>query len=66
MTEYDNYITAVNKIYEYIEIMKQKLNNQDNLNYIEEIENYKQKLVDTSSLVQEKHNKVAEMEELGK
>ena len=66
MTEYDNYITSVNKIYEYLEFMKQKWNNQDNLNYIEEIENYKQKLVDTSKLIQEKHNTAIEMEALGK
>jgi len=65
MTEYDNYITAVNKIYEYLEIMKQKWNNQDNQNYIEEIENYKQKIVDTSNLVQKKHNTTSEMEALG-
>ena len=66
MNEYDNYITSVNKIYEYLEIMKQKWNNQDNINHIEEIENYKQKLVETSKLVQEKHNTAIEMEALGK
>ena len=66
MTEYDNYITAINKIYEYLEIMKQKWNNQDNLNHIEELENYKQKIVETSKLVQQKHSIAIEMETLGK
>ena len=66
MTEYDMYAQAINKIFEYLEWMKQKWNNQDNLNYIEEIEKYKDAIIESSKLVEEKHNKIPEeMEALG-
>ncbi len=66
MTEYDIYAQAINKIFEYLDLMKQKWDNQDNLNYIEEIEKYKETIVESSKLVEEKHNTVpTEMEALG-
>ena len=66
MTEYDMYTKSINQIFEYLEWMKQKWNNQDNLNYIEEIEKYKDAIIESSKLVEEKHNKIPEeMEALG-
>ncbi len=41
MQEYDKYVQAINKIYEYLNIMKSKWNNPDNHSYIENIEEYK-------------------------
>lgn len=41
MEDYKKYVQAVNKIYEYLNIMKSKWNDQDNHNYIESIEEYK-------------------------
>jgi hypothetical protein len=42
MSEYNQYVTAVNKIFDYLNKMKVGWNSQDNLNYIESIEEYKQ------------------------
>ena len=42
MQEYKQYVQAINKIYECLNIMKAKWNDQDNHNYIESIEEYKQ------------------------
>ena len=35
MSDYNDYITAVNKIFDYLAKMKAGWNNQDNMNYIE-------------------------------
>lgn len=42
MSEYNQYITSINKIFDYLSKMKMGWNGQDNLNYIESIEEYKQ------------------------
>lgn len=42
MQEYKQYVQAINKIYECLNIMKAKWDDQDNHNYIESIEEYKQ------------------------
>ena len=41
MSDYNQYITAVNKIFDYLEKMKAGWNNLDNINYIENIEQFK-------------------------
>ena len=48
MKEYNEYVTAINKIFDYLAKMKAGWNSLDNLNYIESIEEYKQ-LVATSA-----------------
>lgn len=50
MSEYDLYVENINKIYSYIELMKQVWPNADNLNYIENIETYKQIVVENAKL----------------
>lgn len=68
MTEYNNYVDAINKIFESIEIMKTKWTNQDNLNYLEQIEEYKARIIELSKLVETKHNveqPASDMEALG-
>ena len=41
MDDYNRYVTAVNKIYDYLEKMKAGWNNMDNKNYIDNIDDYK-------------------------
>ena len=41
MSEYNEYVTAVNKIFDYLAKMKTGWNSLDNKNYIESIEEYK-------------------------
>lgn len=45
MDNYNIYVTAVNKIFGYLETMKQNFSEQDNLNYIESIEEYKDAVI---------------------
>lgn len=42
MSEYNQYVTAINKIFYNIEKMKTAWNYLDNLNYIDSVEEYKQ------------------------
>ena len=48
MTDYNKYVTAINKIFDYLTKMKTGWNSVDNITYIEKIEEYKQ-LVATES-----------------
>lgn len=41
MDDYNRYVTAVNKIFDYIEKMKAGWNNTDNKNYIDTIDEFK-------------------------
>jgi len=41
MDDYNRYVTAINKIFDYLEKMKAGWNNNDNKNYIETIEDFK-------------------------
>ena len=45
MSEYNEYVTAVNKIFEYLNKMRTGWNSQDNLSHIENIEEYKRIVV---------------------
>ena len=44
MSDYNKYVTAVNKIFDLIGKMKIGWNNIDNINYIESIEEYRQQV----------------------
>lgn len=50
MSDYNQYITAVNKIFDYLSKMRVGWNGQDNLNYIASIEEYKQTVINSLSL----------------
>ncbi len=41
MDDYNRYVTAVNKIFDYLEKMKAGWNNTDNKNYIDSIDEFK-------------------------
>lgn len=50
MSDYNAYVTAVNKIFDYIAKMKAGMNSQDNLNYIESIEEYKTAVIGNADI----------------
>lgn len=64
MNEYNQYVTAINKIFDYLAKMKVGWNSLDNRNYIENIEEYQQVVAksaelfkDTSSPKKSENNK---------
>ena len=66
MTEYEQYVNAVNKIYGYLEVMKKVWTDQDNINYLDNLETYKQIVINNANLF-DPNKKVTtqRMEELG-
>ena len=50
MSEYKEYVTTVNKIFDYISKMKAGWSSQDNINYIETIEEYKSTVANSVNL----------------
>ena len=50
MSEYNQYVDAVNKIFEYIENLKLAIIDPDNLSAIENIESYKQIVIANAKL----------------
>lgn len=66
MSDYNKYVIAVNKIFEIVSKMKANWKDQDNISYLESIEEYKQVVIDnakTFSNIQPKKSQA--MEELG-
>ena len=59
MKEYNEYITAINKIFDYISKMKAGWTDKDNLNYIESIEEYKTIVVNSLNAFKETSSKPA-------
>lgn len=53
MSEYNQYVTAINKIFDYLAKMKAGWNSMDNTNYIESIEEYKQIVASSANLFKE-------------
>ena len=51
MSEYNEYVTAINKIFDYLAQMKAGWNSLDNHNYIESIEEYRQIVTNASTLI---------------
>jgi len=48
---YNNYVDAINKIFEYLEVMKKEYDDQDNQNYIMSIEEYKDAIISNAVLL---------------
>lgn len=65
MDNYNNYVDAINKIFEYIEILKKELNDNDNLNYIESIEEYKDVIISNAETMQGSKQNSTKVEALG-
>lgn len=64
MENYNNYVDAINKIFEYLEVMKKEFNDQDNLNYIASIEEYKDAIISNADLLKNTKKKM-KVEALG-
>ena len=63
MSDYNQYVTSINKIFDYLAKMKAGWNNLDNQNYIESIEEYKQTVINNAEVLkkqpkQDKINKI--------
>lgn len=65
MTDYKKYVIAVNKIFEIVDKMKLSWTDQDNLNYLKKIEDYKDIVIETSKKISQ-DKKDQQVEELGK
>lgn len=50
MSEYNQYVTAINKIFEIVSSMKTNIKNQDNISYIESIEEYKNIVIENAKI----------------
>ena len=62
MSEYNQYVTAINKVFYNLEKMKTGWDDLDNLNYIESVEEYKQIVVSKAN--EFKKNKTLHTEKL--
>ncbi len=65
MTEYEQYVDAVNKIYSYLEMMKTVWTDQDNISYLDNLETYKQVVINNANIFDPNKKTSIEMEELG-
>ncbi len=65
MSEYEQYVQSVNKIFEIINKMKSLLPDQDNLSLIENIEQYKQVVITNANLFSNQKVQKSEVEALG-
>lgn len=67
MSDYNDFVTSVNKIFNYLAQMKAGWNSLDNLNYIESIEEYKKLVTEKADLYKNppQENNVDSLEALG-
>ena len=66
MSEYEQYVQAVNKIYGYLEAMKKVWTDQDNISYLDNLESYKQIVINNANLFSQTNQVVqSRMEALG-
>ena len=65
MSDYNAYVTSVNKIFDYLSKMKVGWSSLDNRNYIESIEEYKQVVIQKADEFKNEVNEVETLEALG-
>lgn len=65
MSDYNAYVTSINKIFDYLSKMKTGWSSLDNKNYIESIEEYKQVVVQNADKFKEEMQEVETLEALG-
>lgn len=56
MSDYNQYVTAINKIFDYLSKMKAGWNSLDNHNYIESIEEYRQAVANVAQLIKKSNS----------
>ncbi len=65
MSDYNEYVTSINKIFDYLSKMKTGWSSLDNKNYIESIEEYKQVVIENAEKFKTEVNDVETLEALG-
>ena len=65
MSDYNEYVTSINKIFDYLSKMKTGWSSLDNKNYIESIEEYKQVVVQNADNFKKEVEEVPQLEALG-
>lgn len=65
MSDYNAYVTSINKIFDYLSKMKVGWSSLDNKNYIESIEEYKKIVVDNANQFKNEVKEVENLETLG-
>lgn len=65
MSDYNAYVTSVNKIFDYLSKMKAGWSSLDNKNYIESIEDYKQVVVQNADNFKQEVQETKQLEALG-
>ena len=67
MSDYNEFVTSVNKIFDYLAKMKAGWNSLDNSNYIDSIEEYKRLVVQDADLFKSppKQEEIESLEALG-
>lgn len=56
MNDYTKYVMAVNKIFECVDKMKTSWTSIDNLNYLKKIEEYKNLVIEKSTIIKQDSN----------
>jgi len=65
MSDYNAYVTSVNKIFDYLSKMKTGWSSLDNKNYIESIEEYKQVVIQNANNFKTEVKQEEKVEALG-
>ena len=65
MSDYNAYVTSVNKIFDYLTKMKAGWTSLDNKNYIESIEEYKQVVIQNAESFKQEVQETEPLEALG-
>ncbi len=65
MSDYNTYVTSINKIFDYLSKMKTGWSSLDNKNYIESIEEYKQVVVQNADNFKKEVEEQPQLEALG-
>ena len=65
MSDYNTYVTSINKIFDYLSKMKTGWSSLDNKNYIESIEEYKQIVVQNADNFKKEVEEQPQLEALG-
>jgi len=65
MSDYNAYVTSINKIFDYLTKMKIGWSGLDNKNYIESIEEYKQVVVQNADKFKQEVEETNQLEALG-
>ena len=65
MSDYNTYVTSINKIFDYLSKMKAGWSSLDNKNYIESIEEYKQVVIQNAEKFKQDAQGSTQLEALG-